>query len=90
MRKKTSASTAQDVHELLGDGLARKWWQNPTIWIGAVAVAGAIGGYFLWQNHQAANAKPVYVSQEVKRGNLSITVAANGTSAAYAYGECGV
>ncbi len=43
------------------------------------AVAGAIGGYFLWQNHQAANAKPVYVSQEVKRGNLSITVAANGT-----------
>lgn len=79
MRKKTSASTAQDVHELLGDGLARKWWQNPTIWIGAVAVACAIGGYFLWQNHQAANAKPVYVSQEVKRGNLSITVAANGT-----------
>lgn len=79
MRKKTSASTSQDVHDLLGDGLTRRWWQNPTIWIGAVAVAGAIGGYLVWQNHQAANAKPVYVAQEVKRGNLSITVAANGT-----------
>lgn len=79
MSKKTAASTSKDVQELLGDGLARRWWQNPTVWIGAVAVAGAIGGYVWWQNHQAANAKPVYVSEEVKRGNLSITVAANGT-----------
>ena len=79
MSKKTAASTSKDVQELLGDGLARSWWQNPTVWIGAVAVAGAIGGYVWWQNHQAANAKPVYVSEEVKRGNLSITVAANGT-----------
>lgn len=79
MSKKTSASTSQDVQELLGDGLSRRWWQNPTVWIGAVAVVGAIGGYLWWQDHQAANAKPVYVSQEVKRGNLSITVAANGT-----------
>jgi HlyD family secretion protein len=79
MRKKTSASTSKDVQELLGDGLARRWWQNPTVWIGAVAVVGAIGGYVWWQKHQAANAKPVYVSQDVQRGNLSISVAANGT-----------
>ncbi|MBQ0132218.1 MAG: efflux RND transporter periplasmic adaptor subunit [Comamonas sp.] len=79
MSKKNSASTSSDVQELLGDGLARRWWQNPTIWIGAVAVAGAVGGYLFWQNQQAANAKPVYVSETVSRGNLSITVAANGT-----------
>ena len=79
MSKKTSASTSKDVQELLGDGLARRWWQSPTVWIGAIAVAGAIGGYVWWQNHQAANAKPVYVAEEVKRGNLSITVAATGT-----------
>ena len=79
MNKKNTASTSKDVQELLGDGLKRRWWQSPTVWIGAVAVAGAIGGYVWWQNHQAANAKPVYVTQEVKRGDLSITVAANGT-----------
>lgn len=79
MSKKTSASTSKDVQELLGDGLKRRWWQSPTVWIGAVAVMGAIGGYWLWQNHKAANAKPIYVSQAVHRGDLSITVAANGT-----------
>lgn len=79
MKKQTSASTSKDVQALLGDGLKRRWWQSPTVWIGAVAVAAAVGGYVWWQQQQAANAKPVYVAQEVKRGNLSITVAANGT-----------
>ena len=79
MNKKNDASTSKDVQELLGDGLKRRWWQNPTIWIGAVAVAGAVGGYLYWQEHQKANAKPVYVTEEVKRGNLSLTVLANGT-----------
>ena len=79
MSKKTSASTSKDVQELLGDGLSRRWWQNPTVWIGAVAVAGALGGYVYWQKQQEANAKPVYVAEAVKRGDLSITVAANGT-----------
>lgn len=79
MSKKTSASTSKDVQELLGDGLSRRWWQNPTVWIGAVAVVGAVGGYLFWQSEQAANAKPAYVAEAVKRGDLSITVAANGT-----------
>ena len=79
MNKKKTASTSKDVQELLGDGLKRRWWQSPTVWIGAVVVAGAVGGYVWWQSHQAANAKPVYVTQEVKRGDLSISVAANGT-----------
>ena len=79
MSKKTSASNSKDVQDLLGDGLSRRWWQNPTVWIGAVVVAGAVGGYVYWQNQKAANAKPVYVAEAVKRGDLSITVAANGT-----------
>lgn len=79
MRKKNSASTSKEVQALLGDGLARRWWQSPTVWIGTVAVVGAMGGLWFWQNHQATNAKPVYVAQPVKRSNLSINVAANGT-----------
>lgn len=79
MNKKNTASTSKDVQELLGDGLKRRWWQSPTLWIGAVAVVGAVGGYLYWQQQQTANAKPVYVTEEVKRGNLSLTVLANGT-----------
>ena len=79
MSKKNAASTSKDVQELLGDGLKRRWWQNPTVWIGAVALAGAVGGYLYWQQQQQANAKPVYVTEEVKRGDLSLTVLANGT-----------
>lgn len=79
MSKKKSASTSQDVQELLGDGLTRRWWQSPTLWIGVVALAGAAGAYLYWQQQQKANAKPVYVTEAVKRGDLSLTVLANGT-----------
>lgn len=79
MNKKNSASTSKEVQELLGDGLARRWWQSPTVWIGAVAIVGAAGAYAYWQHQQQVNAKPVYVAEAVKRGNLSITVSANGT-----------
>lgn len=79
MSKKNSASTSKEVQELLGDGLARRWWQSPTVWIGVVAIVGAAGAYAYWQHQQQVNAKPVYVAEAVKRGNLSITVSANGT-----------
>ncbi len=79
MSKKKSASTSKDVQELLGDGLTRRWWQSPTLWIAVVAVAGAAGAYLYWQQQQKANAKPVYVTEAVKRGDLSLTVLANGT-----------
>lgn len=80
MNPKTSAKTSsKEVQDLLGDGLKRRWWQSPTLWIGAVAVVGAVGGYLYWQQQRVANAKPVYVTEAAKRGTLSITVAANGT-----------
>lgn len=79
MSKKNAASTSKDVQELLGDGLTRRWWQSPTVWIATVAVAGAIGAYMYWAQQQKANAKPVYVTEDIKRGDLSLTVLANGT-----------
>lgn len=79
MSKKNATSTSKDVQELLGDGLTRRWWQSPTVWIATVAVAGAIGAYMYWTQQQKANAKPVYVTEDIKRGDLSLTVLANGT-----------
>ena len=79
MTAKNTNSSAQDVQALLGDGLTRRWWQSPTLWIGVVAVAVAAGGYGYWQYQSKRNAKPTYVTEAVKRGDLSLTVAANGT-----------
>lgn len=79
MKKNNTTSSSQEVQDLLGDGLARKWWQSPTVWIGAVAVAVAVGGFAWWQADQKAKAKPVYVTEALKKGTLSLTVSANGT-----------
>ena len=79
MKKNNTTSSSQEVQDLLGDGLARSWWQSPTVWIGTVAVAVAVGGFVWWQADQKAKAKPVYVTEALKKGNLSLTVSANGT-----------
>ncbi len=78
-QKNNSAADAQAVQELLGDGLQRRWWQSPTLWLGAVAVAVAVGGGIWWQKRAAAQARPLYVTEPVKRGDLALTVSANGT-----------
>lgn len=70
---------AQALQNLLGEDLQRRWWKSPTLWLGAAAVAVAAGGYVWWQHRAAAQAKPLYVSQEIQRGDLALTVAANGT-----------
>ena len=79
MKKNNTTSSSQEVQDLLGDGLARKWWQSPTVWIGTAAVAVAVGGFVWWQADQKAKAKPVYVTEALKKGDLSLTVSANGT-----------
>lgn len=79
MTKNPSTSSSQEVQDLLGDGLARRWWQSPTFWIGTAAVVVAAGGFVWWQAEQKAKAKPVYVTDALKRGNLSLNVSANGT-----------
>lgn len=78
-QKNNSAADAQAVQELLGDGLQRRWWQSPTLWLGVVAVAVAVGGGIWWQKRAAAQARPLYVTEPVKRGDLALTVSANGT-----------
>ncbi len=78
MTKPTKTHNA-DVQTLLGDNLQRRWWQSTTLWLGAAAVVVAVGGYAWWSAKAAANAKPLYVTEVVKRGDLALTVSANGT-----------
>ena len=83
MNKQTQAAaqaaSSTDLQALLGDGLARRWWQSITLWLGLLAVAAVAGGWWYWQSSQQAQAAPRYVTQEVQRGQVKLTVAANGT-----------
>jgi len=64
---------------LLDEPAARSWFRRPVIWAAAVLVLLVAGGIWYWQIRQAANAAPTYSTQPVARGNLTLTVTANGT-----------
>jgi HlyD family secretion protein len=49
------------------------------VWAGALALLATAGGAAWWWSNRAANAAPVYTTQPVARGNLTLTVTANGT-----------
>jgi HlyD family secretion protein len=68
-----------DPSTLLDEPLKRTWYRRPVVWAGVLALVLAAGGVWWWQARKAANAAPVYNTQVVGRGNLTLTVTANGT-----------
>lgn len=76
----TAASRSPaDLQALLGGEPPRRWYRRTSLWLGMAAIALAGAGFYAWRQHHAANAAPVYVTEEVKKGDLTLTVAANGT-----------
>ena len=74
-----TAPAATSVDQLLGEDRPPVWWRRPTPWV-ALAVLIALGaGLWWWQGRQAARAAPVYVTTPVERGDITLTVTANGT-----------
>lgn len=76
---KNQASAPADLQNLLGSDRPPRWWQRTTTWIAVAAVALAAGGYVYWQSQQSAKAAPVYITEALKKGDITLTVAANGT-----------
>ncbi|WP_296448537.1 efflux RND transporter periplasmic adaptor subunit [Rhodoferax sp. UBA5149] len=68
-----------DLQTVLEEAPAPVWWRRTLVWVlvGLVLLA-AVGVYF-WQMTAQNNAAPVYVTESVSRGKLTLTVAANGT-----------
>lgn len=80
----STASTAakaapSDLSALLGADRPRRWWQRATVWLGVAALVVVGGGLYAWQSRQSASTAPTYVTEELRRGNLTLTVSANGT-----------
>jgi HlyD family secretion protein len=73
------ADAETDIASLLDEPAARAWYRRPVVWTGALALLVVAGGIWWWQLRQTANAAPTYSTQAVARGNLTLTVTANGT-----------
>ena len=77
MKKNTSSPS--DIDQLLGADHRPRWWRRASVWAGAVLVLAAAGGWYAWQQQKQASAAPVYVTEALGKGNVTLTVSANGT-----------
>ena len=64
---------------MLAEAPQRAWWRRPGLWIAAALLLAAGAGLSVWQLQSAKNAAPVFVTETVSQGKLTLTVSANGT-----------
>ncbi|ALT79602.1 RND transporter [Paucibacter sp. KCTC 42545] len=67
------------MSELLGEPAARPWYLRRWLWGLLAAVLLAAAGLAWWWAGRAAKAEPGYTTVVVGRGDLTLTVTANGT-----------
>lgn len=73
------ASPPANLHTLLGDDHPPRWWRRGSLWFGLAALALAAGGLYFWQGQKQAKAAPAYVTTPLAKGDITLTVSANGT-----------
>jgi len=71
--------TETDLGTLLAEPAARPWYRRTSTWAGVLLLGLAAVGVWYWQARQGAAAAPSYTTQAVTRGDLTLTVTANGT-----------
>lgn len=74
----TTSETA-DIATLLDEPVQVSWYRRPVFWLALILIIILIAGYWFWQAKRATQALPSYTTQEVTRGDLTLTVTANGT-----------
>ena len=79
MTDPTPATPPGDLKDLLAEPAARRWYRRPLIGLGLALLLSAGGGVWWWLAGRAADATPRYSTQAAVRGNLTLTVTANGT-----------
>jgi HlyD family secretion protein len=68
-----------DTAALLDEPAPRAWYRRTLVWTVAALLALAAAGAWYWQGQERASAAPRYTTEPVRRGNLTLTVTANGT-----------
>jgi HlyD family secretion protein len=74
-----NSGSDSEVAALLGEPASRAWYRRPSLWAVVLLLMLVAAGWWYWQFRKAANAAPSYSAQTVGRGNLTLTVTANGT-----------
>src|SRR5665213_79840 len=75
----STPATEPELGTLLADSGARAWYRRPALWAGLLLLALAGAGYWYWQARRSASTALSYTTQTVERGDLILTVTANGT-----------
>ena len=75
----SGAAASADLNALLGTDRPRRWWQRTPVWLGVAALVVVGGAIYFWQAGKSASGAPSYITEELSRGNLTLTVSANGT-----------
>lgn len=75
----TNPTATTDLQTLLDEPPRRAWWRRRTTWIGLVLLILIIGGLLFWRAGAQRAAGPSFVTEPVTRGDLAVTVVANGT-----------
>ena len=68
-----------DIGQLLGADRPPAWWRRPTPWIILALLLAGGAALWWWSGRQAERQAPVYVTTPVERGDITLTVTANGT-----------
>ena len=74
-----SSTSSAALDALLDRPPRRPWWKRRWVWALPVLLAAALWGWTAWQAQQARQATPVFVTEPVVRGNLTLNVSASGT-----------
>lgn len=68
-----------DVNALLHDAPTQAWWRRPTAWGIAALIALTGTSIYVWQLNAQKKAAPSYTTTPLHRGDLTLSVSANGT-----------
>jgi HlyD family secretion protein len=79
MSSEHSTPTTAAVEALLLVKTPRAWWRRPVVAGSVAVVLLALGAGYALHLRTQANTAPSYVSEAAQRGNLTLTVSANGT-----------
>lgn len=76
----TSATPGEPLSalHLLGP-IAPPWWRRKTVWAATAVLSLSLAGAAVWWTQRAEQDAPVYVTDKAAKGNITLTISANGT-----------
>lgn len=68
-----------DLQILLAEPPKPVWWRRRALWSAILLIAVSAGAYYAWQQNNMKSAAPSYLTEAATKGNITLTVTANGT-----------